>query len=184
MLNKDLDIFLKLFDYKPKPLKADKIKQAKQIISKYKIPDKYLEGLDKEQKFLRQIELISKKRQTSSQRQIRLKTDKIIKHSKTSICTEKWNKMFPEAKTNLQKSKITGIPKSILDKVENKGRGAFYSSGSRPGQTAISWGIARVNCFIMNKKSVTHGPDEHLYLQALKYPKAKKWFTENLKNQH
>jgi hypothetical protein len=84
--------------------------------------------------------------------------------------------MYPTAKTNLQKSKITGIPKSILDKVENKGRGAFYSSGSRPGQTATSWGIARVNCFIMKKKTIVDGPDKDLFLQALKSPKAKKWF--------
>ena len=31
-----------------------------------------------------------------------------------------------------------------LEKIVNKGRGAYYSSGSRPNQTAESWGIARL----------------------------------------
>ena len=109
-----------------------------------------------------------------------LKTDKIAqdkKIPKTGPCTARFNKLFPDAKTNLQKSRVTGIPKRILDKVLNKGEGAFYSSGSRPGQTAVSWGIARVNCFIMNKKTVTAGPDKDLFQEALKYPKAKKWFS-------
>lgn len=180
MLNRELDLFIRLFDIKPPPLKADKIKMAKQIISRYSIPQRYLEGLNKDEKFQRQIELVSKKRQPPKQRLVRLETDKIAtrkKLSKTGTCTASWNKLYPTAKTNSQKSKITGIPKSILDKVENKGRGAFYSSGSRPGQTAISWGIARVNCFIMGKPTVVDGPDKDLFLKALKSPRAKKWFN-------
>lgn len=31
-----------------------------------------------------------------------------------------------------------------LEKIANKGRGAYYSSGSRPNQTAESWAIARL----------------------------------------
>lgn len=31
-----------------------------------------------------------------------------------------------------------------LQKIVNKGEGAYYSSGSRPNQTAQSWGIARL----------------------------------------
>ena len=33
---------------------------------------------------------------------------------------------------------------ATLDKVVNKGEGAYYSSGSRPNQTAHSWGVARL----------------------------------------
>lgn len=177
--NKELDIFIRLFGYVPPKLKKDKIIVSHLIISQYKIPARYLSGLDKEDKFARQIELISKKRQTPKERQIPLKTDKLSTKKKTGTCTRDFAKLYPNAKTNLQKSRITGIPKRILDKVLNKGQGAFYSSGSRPGQTAISWGIARVNCFIMNKKSVTAGPDKDLYKEALTYVKAKRWY-ENL----
>lgn len=41
-------------------------------------------------------------------------------------------------------AKATGCKKSALAKIINKGAGAYYSSGSRPNQTAQSWGIARL----------------------------------------
>jgi hypothetical protein len=176
--NKELDLFIRLFGYVPPRLKDDKLVVAHLIIAQYKIPARYLAGLDDKDKFARQIELVSKKRQTPKERRVPLKTDKIAQKEKTGSCTKKFAKLFPDLKTNLQKSRVTGIPKRILDKVLNKGQGAFYSSGSRLGQTAVSWGIARVNCFIMGKKTVIAGPDKDLYEEALKYAKAKKWFAK------
>lgn len=41
-------------------------------------------------------------------------------------------------------AKATGCSKRALAKIINKGAGAYYSSGSRPNQTAQSWGIARL----------------------------------------
>ncbi len=38
----------------------------------------------------------------------------------------------------------TSCKKSALDKIVKKGMGAYYSSGSRPNQTAHSWGKARL----------------------------------------
>lgn len=182
----DLDHFIRLFDKEqaksPRPTtRATKIKKAKEIIKRYTIPERYLEGLKGNEKLLRQIELISKKRQSPKERYSPLKSDVIAREKgipKKGSCTERWEKKYPGAKSNLSKSKITGIPKKIIDKVDNKGRGAFYSSGSRPGQTAESWGKARVNCFILNKKSVTDGPDRNLYEEAIRIsPRAKKWFS-------
>lgn len=40
--------------------------------------------------------------------------------------------------------KATGCSKKALAKIINKGAGAYYSSGSRPNQTAQSWGVARL----------------------------------------
>ena len=34
----------------------------------------------------------------------------------------------------------TGCTRKALNKIVNKGEGAYYSSGSRPNQTAQSWG--------------------------------------------
>lgn len=180
---KILNDFLSKFDTcQHVGLKADKIKRAKTIIKRYSIPERYLTGLSHDEKFQRQIEIISKKRMTKVQRyKIPLVTDTIARKKgipKKGSCTKRWESVHPSATTNAKKSQITGIPKKILDKVENKGIGAFYSSGSRPGQTGNSWGKARVNCFIMNKPTVTSGPDQHLYLEALKSPRAKKWFTK------
>ena len=36
------------------------------------------------------------------------------------------------------------IQKEGMDKILNKGRGAYYSSGSRPNQTPESWALARL----------------------------------------
>ena len=41
-------------------------------------------------------------------------------------------------------SKKTHCSRKALEKIISKGRGAYYSSGSRPNQTAESWGIARL----------------------------------------
>lgn len=38
----------------------------------------------------------------------------------------------------------TQCSQETLEKIVNKGRGAYFSSGSRPNQTAESWGIARL----------------------------------------
>lgn len=42
------------------------------------------------------------------------------------------------------------ISKVGIDKILDKGRGAYYSSGSRPNQTAESWAKARLSSVIMN----------------------------------
>lgn len=43
-----------------------------------------------------------------------------------------------------QLSNKTGCSIKTLKKIINKGEGAYYSSGSRPNQTAQSWGVARL----------------------------------------
>lgn len=183
ILNEFLSKFITGTSYKNK-LKSDKIQLAKQIIKKYSIPERYLQGLSSEEKFLRQIELVSKKRMTRTQQyKSPLKTDIIARKKgipKKGSCTQRWEQRYKSATSNREKAKITGIPKNVLDKVENKGIGAFYSSGSRPGQTGNSWGKARVNCFILNKPSVTKGPDYHLYLKAIKSPRAKTWYEKTV----
>jgi hypothetical protein len=47
----------------------------------------------------------------------------------------------------------TGCRISALKKIVKKGEGAYYSSGSRPNQTAQSWGIARLASTITGGKS-------------------------------
>ena len=46
-------------------------------------------------------------------------------------------------------AKVTGIPFKAIDEVYKKGEGAFYSSGSRPNQTASSWARGRIYAYIM-----------------------------------
>jgi hypothetical protein len=41
-------------------------------------------------------------------------------------------------------AKATGCSLASLQKIVSKGEGAYFSSGSRPNQTAQSWGFARL----------------------------------------
>jgi hypothetical protein len=50
-------------------------------------------------------------------------------------------------------AKKTGCTKDALLQIEKKGQGAYYSSGSRPNQTAHSWGRARLASAITGQKS-------------------------------
>lgn len=54
---------------------------------------------------------------------------------------------------NPELAKATGCSKKALAKIINKGEGAYFSSGSRPNQTAQSWGIARLASSIMAGKA-------------------------------
>lgn len=50
-------------------------------------------------------------------------------------------------------AKVTGCSLSSLKKIVNKGRGAYFSSGSRPNQSAESWGLARLASSITGGKA-------------------------------
>ena len=75
-------------------------------------------------------------------------TRKFVKSfkSKSSSHVIKAKKMYDVDKIGAtdELAKATGCSKSALAKIINKGAGAYYSSGSRPNQTAQSWGVARL----------------------------------------
>ena len=50
-------------------------------------------------------------------------------------------------------ARATGCTLDALQKIVHKGEGAYYSSGSRPNQTARSWGIARLASALTAGKS-------------------------------
>jgi hypothetical protein len=54
---------------------------------------------------------------------------------------------------NKELASKTGCTLSALHKIVRKGEGAYFSSGSRPNQTAQSWGIARLASSITGGKS-------------------------------
>ena len=80
--------------------------------------------------------------------------------SKKSSWTQKFHKLHPEAKNLKQIADVTGIPKPALSAVKKKGMGAYYSSGSRPNQTAESWGLARMYSYILG--GPTRRVDHHI----------------------
>jgi hypothetical protein len=56
---------------------------------------------------------------------------------------------------NAELSRKTGCSLSALKQIVRKGEGAYYSSGSRPNQTAQSWGIARLASAITAGKAAS-----------------------------
>lgn len=115
--------------YIPKHLsKKDKKKQFNMIINSIK--------LYKKQKY------ITRKKVNSFQ-------------SKPSKHVIKAKNMFKikDIKPNKRLSKATGCSIKGLKHIIKKGKGAYYSSGSRPNQTAHSWGIARLASAISGGKS-------------------------------
>tara|TARA_B100000427_G_scaffold298974_1_gene280326 strand:+ start:298 stop:732 length:435 start_codon:yes stop_codon:yes gene_type:complete len=85
---------------------------------------------------------------------------KSYKHKKSSWVTKFEKKYGEDVKTYKEIEKVTGIPAKALRMVVKKGKGAYYSSGSRPNQTATSWGKARMYSYIMG--GPTRKIDQHI----------------------
>ena len=127
-----------------------------------KIPKKYTQGLSTKDK-KRQIKSL-KRAQRSYRRKKKEYIDrpklKSYKSKKSSWVRKFERKYGKDIKSYKQISKVTGIPEKALKEVVKKGKGAYYSSGSRPNQTATSWGKARMYSFIMG--GPTRKVDHHI----------------------
>ena len=114
-----------------------------------KIPKTYTEGLSYEDT---KKQLLSFLKNT--------KRPKTNFKSKPSQYTKKIKSMFGEV-SPLELAYILsdGKKKRFKELVEgfariiNKGQGAYYSSGSRPNQSARSWGLARLYSVLLNGSS-------------------------------
>jgi hypothetical protein len=124
---------------------------------------------------------VKKSRKPRSNKKSTIRRKKTVvksrKPKKISKYTEKWNKKYKT--TSLEgKSKRSGVPKSILQKVYNKGLAAWRGSAHRPGASQQSWAVARVNSFLTCGKTF-YFPDHLLAKQAMKQsPKAKAFFKK------
>ena len=84
-------------------------------------------------------------------------TDKGVKSKPSSYTVEAKRRGFTGSISNKAKqaSKYYGgkISQSVLKDVNKRGMTAWASGGHRPGQTSHSWGIARVNSFLVGGKT-------------------------------
>lgn len=132
--------------YLPKKLsRKDKKKQAKMLIKSRKL---YKKGIYYNRKPVKSFKST--------------KSPHVIKAMKIY----KVNKIQPDAIL----ARATGCSKCALKKIVNKGQGAYFSSGSRPNQTAQSWGIARLASSITGGKAAA--VDYSILLEGCK-PKSK-----------
>ena len=98
-------------------------------------PHKYYKGLTRKQAAERRKEILKfgAKDWKDPTAYVGFKTDKGVK-TKPSSYTKAWNKLFPEAKSLEERSKVTGVPKRFIQESYNRGMAA-WRTGHRPGAT-------------------------------------------------
>ena len=123
--------------------------------TKKKVPLKYIpKNINKKDKKILSRELrksrkLFKKNKYHTRKKISSFKSKTSQHIKNARKLYGLEKITPSRKL----SKKTGCSVKSLHKMVKKGQGAYYSSGSRPNQTATSWGIARMASDITGGKA-------------------------------
>ena len=149
-------------EYIPSELKDSLKKKVSKYLKKYTYAPRYLRGLSPSEKFNKMFEIrfyklkekygkispknkykssiIDKKYSYKSKRSKKSKSSKQFS-KKISRYTKDWNKKYGEKSISLSaKSKISGVPLSILKKVYNKGLAAWRGGSHRPGASQHQWG--------------------------------------------
>ena len=162
--------------------KPDLINRVKTYLKKYKFAPRYLTNLSPSEKFNRKFEIKYyqllerfKGKKIYSPTRIDI-TYRSQNKQKISKYTQEWNKRYPKSLTLREKSKVSGIPLDILKKVNNKGLAAWRGGSHRPGASQQSWGISRVNSFLLCGKTWQF-PDHKLAKEAIeRSPKARSFW--------
>lgn len=94
----------------------------------------------------KQLNMIQKSRRLYKKHQYFTRKKLPSFHSKKSRHILNAEKIYGVSSIHPDKTlaKKTGCSIDALKQIIRKGEGAYYSSGSRPNQTAQSWGIARL----------------------------------------
>lgn len=110
------------------------------------VPRRYLpQSLSKRDK-KEQAKMLEKSRKLYKRKQYYTRKKVKSFHSKTSnhVLNARKTYKIKSIMPSKELSRATGCSIASLQKIVNKGEGAYFSSGSRPNQTAQSWGIARL----------------------------------------
>ena len=114
-------------------------------------PERYFTGLSRALRLTREKELL--KRRKTPYSKLRLSKSNKFARPKKSRWTQLFHKTYPGLKFN--KSAIsarTGISRSTLNTVYNRGLKAWKTGGSRVGATPQQWAVARVYKFVLVSK--------------------------------
>ena len=135
-------------------------------------PERYFIGLSPAMRLVREKELLKRRRVGYSQ--LRLGKSDAFARPKKSKWTVRFHKEFPGLKFNKEAiARRTGIKRSTLNTVYNRGLKAWKTGGSRVGATPQQWAIARVYKFVLISKSRTYpntkfDPDQDLRVKPSK----------------
>ena len=120
-----------------------------------KVPVRYLPSLKEIKDAAKQVKMLMKSRRLYkkgkyyTRKPIPSYKSKPSGHVKDAERIYKVSSLTP----NKELAQKTGCSIAALKKIVNKGEGAYFSSGSRPNQTAQSWGLARLGSSITAGKS-------------------------------
>lgn len=140
------------------------------LLGKYKVPKRYvpvgLVAADSllQKKYLMRSRKAYKKGKYINRPSVKSFTSKASSHVRRATEMYKVDSMVPNAAL----AKATGCSQKALEDIIRKGEGAYYSSGSRPNQTAQSWGYARLG------SALTGGPSSQVDYHILKHGCSKK----------
>jgi hypothetical protein len=124
-------------------------------MNKIKFPIRYLpfslskKDKQKQIKMLLKSKTLYKKDKYYTRKKLVSYKNKPSKHIIRAKKIYKIDKIVPNKELSLK----TGCSLSALNKIVEKGEGAYYSSGSRPNQTPQSWGLARLASSITGGKA-------------------------------
>lgn len=110
------------------------------------VPQRYIpKGLSKkdtkkQKKYLRKSRKMYKKGKYYERPKVKTFKSRKSNHLKRAEKLYNVKKIAPTKELAIK----TKCKRSALEKIVNKGRGAYFSSGSRPNQTGESWGLARL----------------------------------------
>lgn len=112
-------------------------------------PERYFSGLSRSMRLVREKELLRRRRVKNP----KLQKSDFVKKTKKSRWTGLFHRVYPDLKFNKSEiSKRTGISRSTLNTVYDRGLKAWKTGGSRPGATAQQWAIARVYKYVLVTK--------------------------------
>ena len=177
-------------EYSPSESKDSLKRKVSKYLKKYTYAPRYLRGISSSEKFDKMFEIrfyklkekhgkISPKNKYKSSIVDKKYSSYKSKSKKISSYTKDWNKKYGEKSISLSaKSKISGVPLSILKKVYNKGLAAWRGGSHRPGASQHQWGVSRVNSFLTCGKT-WYFPDHKLAQEAMKKsPKSRKFWSK------
>jgi hypothetical protein len=116
-------------------------------------PVKYYRGLTRRQNLQRKRSATRRTKMSwkDPKAYVPFKSDKGVKTRRSSY-TSRFHKKYPDAKSLSEIAKATGVSKSILQKVYDRGMAA-WRTGHRPGASPEAWGMARVHSFVLHGKT-------------------------------
>jgi hypothetical protein len=126
-------------------------RHPRHVVVTRKWPERYFAGLSRSLKLTREKELLKRRRVPYSK--LGLGKSNVGGTRKKSKWTQLFHKTYPDLKFNKNAiARRTGISRSTLNTVYNRGLKAWKTGGSRPGATPQQWSVARVYKYVLVTK--------------------------------